>query len=61
MTIALYVFVGMIVFFVGYVVGNRSGYSEGLFDAGSMIADAITIKVESVTKDGSDEDETNQP
>ncbi|ALY08029.1 hypothetical protein EauS123_00030 [Exiguobacterium phage vB_EauS-123] len=59
MTIALYVFVGMIMFFVGYVVGNRSGYSEGLYDAGEFFADAISIQVKRITdQDGSDEDET---
>lgn len=45
MTITLYVVIGMVSFFVGYIAGSGRGYRDGLEDAAEVISEAIVIKV----------------
>lgn len=59
MTIILYIIIGMLSFYVGYVAGSRTGYRDGLLDSADIIAEVVTMKIETVVIDqeGRQEDE----
>ena len=63
MTILLYIIIGMLSFYVGYVIGNLYGYRDGLKDSSNVfsevIAEVITMKTETIVveKEGRQKDE----